>query len=179
MGEGVRRWQLAAVALAAALATALAAPAASEAQTPAPASSAPAPAKKKKAPPPSLVDENLARIGAAGSEETGWALLGVGTLLGAALFTARNLSPRRLQLGKPSAGTVQRVTAVAHRALELHAKQQRGLSADEVADLQAFYERWLNLGPDQREYFRDALKREGIDVAKIGDAIRFAIAARA
>lgn len=134
--------------------------------------------KKKAAPPPSFVDENLARIGAPGSEEVGWALLGVGVALGAGLFTGLNLAPRRLELGKPKAGTVQRITAVAHRALELFAKQQPGLSDDEMADLQAFYERWLNLETDQREYFRDALKKDGVDMAKIGEAIRFAIMAR-
>jgi hypothetical protein len=137
-------------------------------------------AKKKKAPPPpSFIEENLARIGAPGTEILGWILIGAGVALGAGLFTARNLPPRRLQLGKPKPATVQRITAVAHRALELHAKQQQGLSRDDIADLQSFYERWLNLGTDQREYFRDTLKREGIDLAKIGDAIRFALTARA
>lgn len=136
------------------------------------------PKKKKAAPPPSLVEENLARIGAPGSEEVGWILLGLGVALGAGAFTALNLAPRRLELGKPRPQTVQRITAVAHRSLELFAKQTTGLDAAEIADLQAFYERWLNLGNDQREYFRDALKKEGIDMAKIGDAIRFALAAR-
>ncbi len=137
------------------------------------------PKKKKAPPPPSFVEENLARVGAPGSEEAGWILLGVGAALGAGLSTARNLAPRRLQLGKPKHETVQRITGVAHRALELYAKQKPGLSTDELADLQAFYERWLNLGADQREYFRDALKRDGIDMPKVGDAIRFALTARA
>lgn len=137
-------------------------------------------AKKKKAPPPpSFVEENLARIGAPGTELAGWLLIACGVVLGGGLFTLKNRPPRRLQLGNPKLDAVQRITAVAHRALELFAKQQRGLTAEELADLQAFYERWLNLGTDQREYFRDTLKREGIDLAKIGDAIRFALTARA
>lgn len=140
--------------------------------------SAQAAKKKKAAPPPSFVEENLARIGAPGSEEVGWTLLGVGVAVGAGLFTALNLAPRRLELGKPKGSTVQRITAVAHRALELFAKQQPGLSDDEMKDLQAFYERWLNLDTDQREYFRDSFKKEGVDMAKIGEAIRFAITAR-
>jgi hypothetical protein len=47
-----------------------------------------------------------------------------------------------------------------------------GLNKAELEDIQVFYERWLNLSDAERESTREELSKEGIDMIRLGDAIR-------
>jgi hypothetical protein len=105
-----------------------------------------------------------------------WLLAGVavaGLAFGAAFWLLKNGRPRRLELGVITEDVARRIVKSARTAVErMNDKMRGGLSDGELAELQVFYERWLNLENEMRTQLREELAREGVDMIKLGDALR-------
>lgn len=79
--------------------------------------------------------------------------------------------PRKTRVAKEAAARIERT---ARMALEDHARKRRDrLSEEEVIELGIFYERWLNLDAEERGTFREELASEGINMIRLGEALRF------
>src|SRR5947209_3983718 len=113
-------------------------------------------------------------IAIAGSEPLGWALFSSGVALGFLWWFYRNAAPRRVRAWRSSSKEVAgSIAKVARRAIEnMHRRAPSSFTKGEIADLQVFYEKWLNLSPELRDGLADGLRANGIDMIKLGDAIR-------
>lgn len=117
---------------------------------------------------------NTGRIAAVGSGPIGWGLVFGGAALGYAWWLWKNGRPRGLTFGKVTERVVQRVTNKARKAVDdLNANMKGGMTDAELSELQVFYEKWLNVDPTEREQLREQLQREGIDMIKLGEALRW------
>ncbi|NUP09543.1 MAG: hypothetical protein HOW73_26155 [Polyangiaceae bacterium] len=92
------------------------------------------------------------------------------SIFGAVFWHWRNGRPRKLDAPGVTDARIHRVTALV-KAASSGGKQGRLGSAD-YTELLGFYERWLNLPADARSQMREELATEGIDMIKLGDAIR-------
>ena len=68
------------------------------------------------------------------------------------------------------ATSITRTSALATREL---GRSPGALSRAEVAELEAFYVRWLNLPREEREELRNELLLDQIDMIRLGDALRW------
>lgn len=130
--------------------------------------------KKRKADVP-LTDDIVAHvegIAVGGSTGVGFALLVAGMLGGYGWWYAQNGRPRRLVDGTASKDETARIASLAMAALETRNHAKSGLGSDELADVQLFYEKWLNLEADDRDAMREELRAAGVDMIKLGDVIR-------
>jgi hypothetical protein len=66
----------------------------------------------------------------------------------------------------------ERLSSRVARAAPLVARLAE-LPRAEVAAVQAFYTRWINLPRDEREAHRERLRSEGIDMIRLGDSLRW------
>lgn len=92
-------------------------------------------------------------------------------LFGVGYFVVTSSRPRKLDR---QPWTELRMRELAHT---LHKVTRPGnalvrWSRDDLHMITAFYERWLNLAPELRSELREELAAEGIDMLKLGDAIR-------
>ena len=95
----------------------------------------------------------------------------VGLVVGVCAWWVQSGPPPRTLV---DVSAVDRIGASARSAIEqLNAKTRGKLSAREVDELWVFYERWINLDPDMRSRFREELASEGINMIRLGDALRF------
>ena len=51
--------------------------------------------------------------------------------------------------------------------------RQSEVAAQDVAAVEAFYTRWVNLPREEREGHRESLRSEGIDMIRLGDSLRW------
>jgi hypothetical protein len=104
----------------------------------------------------------------------GYALAGFGLTLGHGLYLARHGRFFRTWLGEPvGPELVARVRRASERALFEQAGAEASLTRSDWRLLSAFYERWLVLAPGERETLREELAREGVDMMRLGDALRW------
>lgn len=95
----------------------------------------------------------------------------VGGLVGLVSWWRNHGQPRSTRVAKEAAARIERT---ARMALEDHSRKRRGrLTDDEVTELGIFYERWLNLDTESRGNFREELASEGINMIRLGEALRF------
>lgn len=95
----------------------------------------------------------------------------VGGLVGLVSWWRNHGPPRRMRVAKEAAVRIERSARI---ALEDHSRKRRGrLSEEEVTELGIFYERWLNLDADSRGSFTEELASEGINMIRLGEALRF------
>jgi hypothetical protein len=113
-------------------------------------------------------------IAIAGSEPLGWALFSTGIAFGFVWWFSRNGVPRRARSWRSSSKEVASSIAKSARiAIEnMHRPTPNTFSANELADLRVFYEKWLNLAPEVRDALGESLRSSGIDMIKLGEAIR-------
>jgi len=111
-------------------------------------------------------------IAIAGSEPLGWALFAAGVVLGFGWWVNRHSIPRRARALRAESASVAATVAKAAKCAIANAHRGAVFSKKELADLQIFYEKWLNLAPDVRDGLGESLRASGIDMIKLGDAIR-------
>ncbi len=117
---------------------------------------------------------NTGRIAAVGSGPIGWGILLGSTALGYAAWLWKNGRPRGLNLGKVTERVIERATSKAREAVDnLNNNMKGGMTDEELADLQVFYEKWLNVDATEREQLREQMLSEGVDMIKLGEAIRW------
>src|SRR5262245_1123006 len=100
------------------------------------------------------------------------ALALAGIALGYLLYQHRWAKPWSGAYRAGSARFADRVTRAARIALGPMSSHGVPLTRADLADLEAFYTRWLNLPHGDREAHREALRRDGIDMIRLGDALR-------
>jgi hypothetical protein len=116
------------------------------------------------------LDVVVERIGGALGQPRLLVLFLVGATIGYLLFQRRWARPWSHPYRTESARFAGRVTRAARIALG--PAHHGGLTRADLAALEAFYTRWLNLASDDREAHREALRAEGIDMIRLGDALR-------
>lgn len=109
----------------------------------------------------------------AGSGPIGWGLVFGGTAPGYAWWLWKNGRPRGLTFGKVTERAIQQATSRARTAVDNLNNMKGGMTDEELGDLQVFYEKWLNVDAAQREQLREQMLAEGVDMIKLGDAIRW------
>ena len=97
-------------------------------------------------------------------------LLGVG--LGYVIHQRRRAYPWARAYRAADNELIARITRAARIAIGEAALGTGGLTRTDLAELAAFYTRWLNLARAEREELRNALLGDGIDMIRLGDALR-------
>src|SRR6185369_5458170 len=90
-------------------------------------------------------------IEVAGSTGVGFALLLAGMMAGYGWWYLQNGKPRRLHDGSIPAAEVRRIASAAIATLEARNHAKSGIEPGDLADVQLFYEKWLNLDPEDRD----------------------------
>jgi hypothetical protein len=117
---------------------------------------------------------NTGRIAVAGSGPVGWGLVIGGAAVGYAWWLWKNGRPRGLNIGKITERAIQQATSKARTAVDnLNRNMRGGMTDDDLAELQVFYEKWLNVDPAERQALREQMASEGVDMIKLGEAIRW------
>jgi hypothetical protein len=122
----------------------------------------------------SLVETLTARVEAieiAGSGAVAWGLLVGGVICGYGWWFVANGQPRRFNDGDVPEKAVQSIASAALVALD-GGGRHAPLTKPELGDVRLFYEKWLNLDAGERDHMREELRTQGIDMIKLGDAIR-------
>jgi hypothetical protein len=111
-------------------------------------------------------------IAIAGSEPLGWALFVSGLVIGFGWWFARHSVPSRARALRATSSEVAPLLAKTARSAIENAHRSGVLTRKELGDLQIFYEMWLNLAPEVRDSVADSLRAGGVDMIKLGEAIR-------
>jgi hypothetical protein len=101
-------------------------------------------------------------------------VVATGVALGYLLFLRRWGRPwgRAYRVANPR--LVLRVSRGVRVAFDEHNRRKTGtLTRSALGEIEAFYVRWLNLPRDEREELRESLHREGIDIIRLGDVLRW------
>jgi hypothetical protein len=101
------------------------------------------------------------------------ALLVAGVVLGHVIFQRRWGRPWSYAYRASGRALAGRITSTARMALDGRTQPGSGaLGPADLAALEAFYTRWLNLPREERDALREALRSEGFDMILLGDTLR-------
>ena len=115
---------------------------------------------------------DVEHIEVAGNASVGYALVVAGVMAGYGLWFLKRGAPRRLAGGPVDPGIAKKICGASLAILESRNLAKSGVTTSDVADVRIFYEKWLNLGADERDAMREELRAQGIDMIKLGDALR-------
>lgn len=118
---------------------------------------------------------STARIALSGSGPVGWGLLIGGAAVGYGIWLWRRGKAPKFVLGaKLQAKEMMPFVNKARTAVEsFNTKMKGGLNDEELKDLRIIYERFINMDPAARKELQDQMLQEGVDMVKLGDAVRW------